>query len=95
MADCLFCRIAKKEIKAEVVYEDDETLAFLDITPRAPGHTMIIPKSHAANILELDDSKLGPTLLTVKKVTGTLNKAFQQRQDNMRQQNHVSPRFLE
>ncbi|MBI4119418.1 MAG: HIT domain-containing protein, partial [Parcubacteria group bacterium] len=55
MPDCLFCKIAKKEIKAEIIYEDDLTMAILDVSPRAPGHTMVIPKSHAGNILELAD----------------------------------------
>jgi histidine triad (HIT) family protein len=44
--DCLFCRIARHEIPAEIVHEDDEILAFLDICPIRPGHTLVIPKRH-------------------------------------------------
>jgi histidine triad (HIT) family protein len=44
--DCLFCRIARREIPAEIVHEDDDILAFLDIRPIRPGHTLVIPKRH-------------------------------------------------
>lgn len=74
--DCLFCKIGKKEIASEIIYEDDDTLAFLDVHPKAPGHAVIIPKLHAENILALDDKLAAPVLLTVKKVTGTLAKAL-------------------
>ena len=74
--DCLFCKIANKQIPAEIVYEDSDTLAFLDIHPRAPGHTMIIPKIHAENILDLPDNLVGKVFLTVKKIAGMLTKAF-------------------
>ncbi len=46
-SDCLFCKIIAREIPAEIVYEDDGTLAFLDIHPINPGHTLIIPKRHS------------------------------------------------
>lgn len=68
MNDCVFCKIINKEIKAEIIYEDDDVLAFLDIMPRAPGHTMLIPKTHAANLLELPDEKIGLFFSAVKKV---------------------------
>jgi histidine triad (HIT) family protein len=73
---CLFCKISKKEIPSEIVYEDDKTLAFLDIFPRSAGHTVVIPKFHAENIMALPDDLAGPTLLTVKKVTDILNKTL-------------------
>lgn len=66
--DCLFCRIIKKEISAEIVYEDDRSLAILDITPRAPGHTMVIPKVHSQTISDLSENELGLLFETVKKV---------------------------
>lgn len=46
MENCIFCKIVRKEIPAEIVYENDEFLAFLDINPRSPGHTLVIPKEH-------------------------------------------------
>lgn len=75
--DCLFCKIAKKEIAAEVIYEDKETMAFLDIQPRAPGHTIVISKVHSENILDLNNENIGPTFLTVKKITGILKNALE------------------
>ena len=74
--DCLFCKINRKEIPSEIVYEDSETLAFLDIFPRSAGHTVVVPKLHAENILALPDNLAAPTLLTVKKVTDILNKTL-------------------
>lgn len=72
--DCLFCKILKKEIKAEVIYEDKDALAVLDIHPRAPGHTMILSKVHAENLLDLSDKEIGPVFLAVKKVTDLLKR---------------------
>lgn len=43
---CIFCKIAKKEIPAHIVYEDENFIAFLDINPQSPGHTQVIPKEH-------------------------------------------------
>ncbi len=74
--DCLFCKIGSHEIPAGVVYEDEKTLAFLDIHPIAPGHTMVIPRVHAENILDLPDDVVGSLFDTVKKVTGLLDKAL-------------------
>ncbi len=46
MENCLFCKIARKEINSQVVFEDDSIIAFLDIHPVTPGHTLVIPKDH-------------------------------------------------
>jgi histidine triad (HIT) family protein len=69
MEDCLFCKIIARKISAYVVYEDEHALAFFDITPSAPGHTMVIPKVHAPNFLELPDTEVAPLFAAVKKVT--------------------------
>lgn len=50
---CLFCKIVAREIPAYVVYEDDELLAFNDITPQAPTHVLIVPKQHVATLNDL------------------------------------------
>ncbi len=71
--DCLFCKIAKGEIPAEVVYEDDEALAFEDINPQAPSHLLIIPRRHIAtlNDLEEDDRALvGHLSLVAARLAG-------------------------
>ncbi|MDR1713180.1 MAG: histidine triad nucleotide-binding protein [Coriobacteriales bacterium] len=50
MSDCIFCKIAAHEIGAQIVYEDDEVMAFEDANPQLPVHTLIIPKAHYAHI---------------------------------------------
>ena len=54
MEDCIFCKIIAGEIPSTKVYEDDEVLAFLDISQVTPGHTLVVPKKHVANIYEYD-----------------------------------------
>ena len=52
MEDCIFCKIAAHEIPSTVVYEDDQVIAFDDLNPQAPVHTLVIPKGHYANICD-------------------------------------------
>jgi histidine triad (HIT) family protein len=69
--DCLFCKIVAGELPAERLYEDDDLLAFKDISPQAPFHALIIPKIHLAtlNELETEDAKLaGRLVLTAKSL---------------------------
>ena len=71
MSDCLFCKMAGGEIKPDVVYEDEQLLAFRDIHPQAPLHVLVIPKRHVANLNVLDDALLGGSMLqTAAKVAG-------------------------
>ena len=55
MADCLFCKIIRREIPGKIVYEDDELLAFEDINPQAPTHLLVIPKRHIESLNALED----------------------------------------
>lgn len=59
--DCLFCRIAALEIPADIVYEDDQVVAFRDITPKAPVHILLIPREHITSAASLTDAN-GPML---------------------------------
>lgn len=52
MSDCIFCKIASHEIPSTVVYEDDLVIAFDDLNPQAPVHTLVIPKAHYENIID-------------------------------------------
>jgi histidine triad (HIT) family protein len=75
MMECLFCKIAKGEIPATVVFDDPEIMAFKDIRPQAPHHLLIIPKQHIATINDTDskdEQLLGRMLLTAKKLAKTL-----------------------
>jgi histidine triad (HIT) family protein len=68
---CIFCRIIKGEIPSEKIYEDDEILAFRDITPQAPIHFLVIPKRHISNIMEVkaeDSALLGKLLFMAQKL---------------------------
>jgi histidine triad (HIT) family protein len=62
VADCLFCKIIKREIPASIVYEDDSVLAFNDIDPQGPTHVLVVPKRHIATVNDLtagDDQIVG------------------------------------
>ena len=54
MADCIFCKIIAGEIPSSTIYEDDQVVAFLDISQVTPGHTLVVPKQHFRNLLEMD-----------------------------------------
>ena len=67
--DCIFCKIAAGEIPSTKVYEDDQVLAFEDLNPMMPVHTLIVPKEHHANIGDdIPDALMGHLFNTVKKV---------------------------
>ena len=71
MSDCLFCKIVSGQIKSNIIYEDDDVLAFDDINPRAPVHKLIIPKKHIATIndIEIDDQwVIGKVIYTAQQV---------------------------
>ncbi len=58
LSDCIFCKIVQKKIPSKIVYEDDVILAFEDVNPHAPVHTLIIPKKHISTLLDVTDSDL-------------------------------------
>jgi len=76
MDTCLFCKIAKGEIPSDKVYEDDTVFAFLDVHPRSPGHTMVIPKTHAETLLDLPKDQVGPFFEDVQMLIGVIKKAL-------------------
>ena len=70
--NCLFCKIADKIISVAEIYEDSTALGFLDINPIAPGHTLVIPKIHAENILDLTDNQIGTLFKAVQNTASLL-----------------------
>ena len=75
MDNCIFCKIAQKEIPSTTVYEDDHLLAFRDLNPQAPEHILIIPKQHIARIENLEDENaelMGRILVAAKKIADDL-----------------------
>jgi len=76
MSECLFCKIVNKEIEAKVIYEDENNLAFLDVYPHAPGHTVLIPKKHYYDILELEDNEIASLFVALKKTLALIQNAI-------------------
>lgn len=75
-SDCIFCKIVENQINSVRVYEDAWTLAFMDINPVAPGHTLIIPKQHWANLFEIPDAQLACVSSTARRVAQAVHKAL-------------------
>ncbi len=106
MSDCIFCKIVKGEIPADRVYEDENCLAFLDITPVNPGHVLLIPKKHYENLYDLPDEILGKMAPIIKKLAIAMKKAVDAEGINIGMNNerpagqlvnhahfHIMPRF--
>lgn len=67
-SNCLFCRITSHEIPARIVAEDEQAMAFLDINPFERGHTLVVPKYHAATLLEMPEERLARLMPFVQRV---------------------------
>lgn len=74
MDNCIFCKIARKEIPADIVYEDEQFLAFLDIHPQSPGHAQVIPKQHYRWVWDVPNG--GDYFEVVRNVAKAQQKAF-------------------
>ena len=71
MSDCLFCKISAGEIPADIVFQDDDVLAFRDLNPQAPTHFLVIPKKHISTINDIQDQDaelIGKMYLAAKQV---------------------------
>lgn len=103
---CIFCKIIKGELPAVKVYENDKVVAFLDIHPINPGHTLVVPKEHFENLLDGGEEILKEVMLTIQKVAWAITKAFDLKGFNVEQNNgalagqviphlhwHIIPRF--
>lgn len=106
--DCLFCKIIRDEIPSAKVYEDEHSLAFLDINPVNPGHTLLVPKQHFANLYETSDETLRELMPVIKKLAIAVKKAVSADGINIGMNNdsaagqlifhahiHIIPRHLE
>lgn len=103
--DCIFCKIASGKQKAHVIYEDGLVVAFLDIRPRNPGHTLVITKKHVETILEIDEKTMGELYKVVRRLAPFIVKAVGADGVNVIQSNrvaqginhfhtHILPRFF-
>lgn len=75
MEDTVFGKIIRRELPADIVYEDEDTLAFLDIMPVAKGHTLVIPKKAYRNIFDIDESTFEAVMRTVRRLAPALSAA--------------------
>lgn len=75
MADCIFCKIIAGEIPSSKVYEDDRVVAFLDISQVTPGHTLVVPKQHFRNLLEMDADSASQLFARVPDIARKVMKA--------------------
>ena len=75
-AHCIFCKIVRGEIPAIKVHEDAQTLTFMDVRPASPGHTLVISKAHAPNLLEIAEADLLAVASTVQRVARAVQKAL-------------------
>src|SRR3989344_2537694 len=102
---CIFCKIVVDQMKAYVVYEDKSIIAFLDIRPRNPGHTLVIPKAHIETIFQMDEKMFSDIYKVVSRLAPIIVKAVGANGVNTIQSNivsqgvnhfhtHVLPRFF-
>jgi histidine triad (HIT) family protein len=66
--DCIFCKIISGELPAEIVDQDELTVAFMDISPATPGHALVVPRAHVRNLLEIGSEDLLATMLTAQRL---------------------------
>jgi len=75
MEDTVFMKIIRREIPSEIVYEDADTIAFLDVKPNVPGHTLVVPKKLAENIFDVEEETLAAVMRTVRKIAPAVRDA--------------------
>ncbi len=66
--DCLFCKIIAGELPSQIVDEDERTVSFMDISPATRGHALVVPRRHAANLLEVDSEDLSATVIAAQRL---------------------------
>jgi len=76
MQECVFCKIVKREIPSYKIYEDSDIVAFLDIAPATPGHTLVVPKNHFKDIFDVDEETLKKINIVIKKIASQMKSAL-------------------
>lgn len=74
--ECIFCKIIRGDIPSYTIFQDDRTLAFLDINPNSTGHALVIPNRHAQTIIDMQDEDVEAVFRTVKKVVKGIKAAL-------------------
>ncbi|HKJ50366.1 MAG TPA: HIT family protein [Gammaproteobacteria bacterium] len=86
-ADCIFCKIIGGEIPCFRLYEDEDTLAFMDINPASPGHALVIPREHAVDVHAISDGAIAATVISAKKVAAAIDRTLRPQGLNLLQCN--------
>jgi histidine triad (HIT) family protein len=79
--DCIFCAIVAGEGPAELVDSDEHTVAFMDINPATPGHALVIPREHSADLLEISDADLEHTMVAARRLAARMAQTLEPRPD--------------
>ena len=77
MSDCIFCKIVRKEIPAEIVYENDHVVVFVDIKPINPGHLLVVPKAHSADLASASDEAVVAMTMAAREMGKAVMRAFE------------------
>jgi histidine triad (HIT) family protein len=75
-SDCLFCGIVAGDVPAQIVDSDEHTVAFMDINPATPGHALVVPRTHSADLFEVSDEDLERTMLAARRLARRMKAAL-------------------
>ena len=75
--DCLFCGIVEGSIPSETIDSDEHTVAFMDIAPATPGHALVVPRKHSADLLEIEADDLSATTLAAQRLARRMKEALE------------------
>ena len=75
--DCIFCAIVAGDGPAEIVDSDEHTISFMDINPATPGHTLVVPRTHSADLIEISDADLDRTMVAARRLTLKIREALE------------------
>lgn len=105
--NCIFCNIIERKAPAEIIFEDDKVLAFLDIKPIHYGHILVVPKKHCSDFLAIPEDVLSSLIIVTKKVTDAMVKSLKPDGYNLFSNNgkaagqsvfhfhmHITPRYF-
>ena len=76
MADCLFCGIIDGSVPSQMIDSDERTIAFMDIAPATPGHALVVPRKHSADLLEIDSDDLSATVIAAQRLARRMKDAL-------------------
>lgn len=106
MEECIFCKIVRNDVPSFKIYEDEYTVAFLDINPASLGHVLVAPKKHVENVFDADEETIKNVYTTVKKISEIIKHRLQPHGVNILQNNgrqagqivahfhvHIIPRY--